>query len=570
MKSIRAIALMTAAALILAACGKEPDSSTVAMTTGSNPLLAYVPADTAYVFADLEAIPQTITDAYIARFQPVMDVVTEQVSQFLSAYKAGEYEGDTAAELATAILDELGGSISVENLEKLGISLKAHHAFYAMGVFPVARFEIQDTQKLRAALARIESKMGFDIPEHSLNGSAYWRLAEESSPAGLYIAILDQQLALGVFPLTAEEKLLPALLGQEMPTNSIASSNALAIMNKEKGYSSYGSGFLDLQKIAQQLLNPNSTTRSYLDVDSGLTFPNLDETCVAELNAIVARAPRMTGGTTKLTANEIAMRYDLEFDTTLAEDLAGLVASIPAAVDGSHLLSASLALQVGKLRSFMLDRANAIVATPYQCAMLQELNQNADTMLTQLSVPMPPMVNNLMGARILVEDVNPATEPPEVTGLLALHVEKPEMLVGMASMMIPGFERLELNGQSEPVKVPEEILRMEGLEVFALVGDSTIGASIGAGQSSGLAAFLAEKPQSDGTFLSVSYDPVRQMEIQNQISDKWNSEPAAEDSPLHGLSAAIKDSYAATLDRGRVDMRFTADGLVIDSRVTFK
>jgi len=234
--------------------------------------------------------------------------------------------------------------------------------------------------------------------------------------------------------------------------------------------------------------------------------------------------------------------------------------------------TAPLAIQVGKLRSFVFEKVNAIVATPYQCEMLQDLNQNATELVTQLNVPMPPMVNNLMGARILVEDFNPATQPPEGTGLVALHVDKPEMFVGMASMMLPGFEALDLANQKNPVRIPEEMLHMEGLEVSALMVDSAIGASVGAQQSKKLKAFMAAKPQDGGTFFSLSYDMARQVEIQNEMAKKWNYDSTDQDqeSPHDELTEAFKESYMAMLGRSRVDMRFDGHGLVIDSLMTFK
>ncbi len=69
-----------------------------------------------------------------------------------------------------AVLDELGGNLSTESLNRLGISLQAHHAIYATGVFPVIRLELSDAQELRNAIARIEAKMGYQLPVKNLNG----------------------------------------------------------------------------------------------------------------------------------------------------------------------------------------------------------------------------------------------------------------------------------------------------------------------------------------------------------------------------------------------------------------
>jgi hypothetical protein len=341
-------------------------------------------------------------------------------------------------------------------------------------------------------------------------------------------------------------------------------------VNIQKGYTGYGSGILDLQKLADEILNPDSTTHTYLGPDMGFDPSLFDAVCVAEAKSIIAKAPRMTAGTTKLTANEIGMRYEVEIEDSLASGLAALVSDTPVAEDGDHLFSASLALQIGKLRNFVLEKVNAIVATPYQCEELQELNRNATELVAQLNIPMPPMVNNLMGVRVKVDDFNPTGQIPKGNGLIAVHVDKPEMFVGMASMMVPGFENLDLANQSEPVRIPAEMLHMEDLDVFALMSDNAIGAAVGEQHAKDLVKFMAAPSQDNGTFFSVSYDMAKQIEIQMAMEETFAFNTDSDHSPADELSDAIMESYTTMLGRYKVDMRFTGDGLVIDSTMTFK
>ncbi len=570
MKFTRTLVLIFSATLLLAGCNKESDEAVTTAKEDSNPLLAYVPADTAYVFAGLEPVPAEITDAYVTRFQPVLDVMSKHIEQFQAEYQAGDHQDSPAAQLAMAVLDELGGTLSTENLEKLGISLQAHHAVYAKGVFPVIRLGLGDEQLLRDAIARIEAKMGYELPVQNLNGSTYWRVSDDDMPVGVYIAILDQQLALSVFPVTAQAGMLPAFLGQEMPAQSMASSNALGAMNKKKGYLAYGSGIIDIQKLADEILNPESSTRNALGTHMDAHIASLDAVCVSEIKSIIAKAPRMTAGTTRLSANEVAVRYDLEIENLLASGLAALVSATPAASTGNHLLSASLAIKVGKLRSFVLEQATAVATTPYQCAELQDLNDQAAQLMTQLNIPMPPMVNNLMGVRVRVDDFDPSMEISQANGLLALHVDKPEMFVGMASMMLPGFEKLDLANQTEPVRIPPEMTYMPGLDVFALMSDTAIGASVGEKHVKDLAGFLSAKPQDDGTFFSISHDMAKQLEVQAAVAEKFQIDTEAGHSAPHEYSEALKKAYTDMLGYSRVDMRLTPDGLMIDSAMTFK
>jgi hypothetical protein len=570
MKFIRTFALVAGATLLLAACNRDSEETVATVKENTNPLLDFVPMDTAYLAANLEPVPKEITDAYMARFQPALDVISKEVEQFQVDYGSGSYEGNKMAMLASAVLDELGGSISVENLEKLGITPQSHHAIYAMGIFPVVRLSLSDTAKLREAIARIEAKMGFELPENDFNGMPYWRVAENGMPVGVYIAILDGHLAVSVFPTAAEDQLLASFIGEDSPAQSMASTNQLAIMNSKKGYTGYGSGFVDLQKLSNEMMNPDSATHGYLGPDADFPTRELDDVCIAEAKALVAKAPRMTGGVTRFSANEIGIRYELEIEPALAGNLAALVSDTPVAMESDHLLSGSLAIQVGKVRTFVLEKANNIVAAPFQCSSLQDLNQHAADMVTQLNVPMPPMVNNLMGARVRIDEFQTGTEPLQGSGLFALHVDKPEMFVGMATMMVPGFDTLDLANQKEPVEIPSEILQMEGVSVSALMGDNAIGASLGDQTAKDLKQFMAAKPQDNGTFFSVSYDLARQLELQQAMAQNWDHDYDDTHAQVHELAEAIKTSYQSMLGRSRVTMSFTGKGLVIESEMTFK
>jgi len=317
-------------------------------------------------------------------------------------------------------------------------------------------------------------------------------------------------------------------------------------------------------------LNTDSTTRAYFGPDSKFEFPDLSEVCVSEIKSMIAKTPRMTAGSTKLTAKQIAMRYELEIQNGLAASLVSLVSDVPAATDDDHLLSGSLAIKVGKLRNFMLEKADAMVAAPYQCELLQTLNQGASKLVAQLNIPMPPMVNNLMGIRVLIDDLDTSTDIPTGTGLAAVHIDKPEMLIGMASMLVPGFENLDLANQSEPVKIPADMLPIQGVNVFALMSDNAIGAAIGEQKAPELSAFMAAEPQDSGIFFSATYDQARQAELQNQLSEKWNTGSDKQPAAARKFAEEVRKSYISMLGRSRVEMRFTEDGLVVDTRMTFK
>ena len=111
---------------------------------------------------------------------------------------------------------------------------------------------------------------------------------------------------------------------------------------------------------------------------------------------------------------------------------------------------------------------------------------------------------------------------------------------------------------------------MEGLDVFALMSDNAIGAAIGEQHVDGLEQFMAAKPQDSGTFFSISYDMAKQFEIQAALAEKYQFDQHSGHSFSNQMSKAVEASYTKIFDRSRVGMRMTGEGLVIDSKITFK
>jgi len=84
------------------------------------------------------------------------------------------------------------------------------------------------------------------------------------------------------------------------------------------------------------------------------------------------------------------------------------------------LLRAHWPIRIGKLRNFVLEKFNEIAGSPYQCETLQELNKTAAELVTQLNIPMPPMINNLMGVRFRLDTIDLSGDIPKGDGMLAI------------------------------------------------------------------------------------------------------------------------------------------------------
>jgi hypothetical protein len=588
MKKLYLSALAAATLLITTSCSKEEAPATTAAESASvNQLLAYVPEDSPYLMGNLEPIPEAVLDRYLDRMQPMLDEAQRQLSASREALETGRDDGaeagseDPAMSLHLALLRELDGKLNRPGLESLGLDLRAHQVLYGMGAFPVVRIGLSDASLFRATVERVLAEAGITAPELDYEGRGYWRLGadwEPDSSAAAYVAVLDDHLAIGLLPVRNEERMLPAFLGLEMPAASDARER-LAELNAANDYAPYGSGIIDLHRLADEFLRPDSTLAAMLVDDEGEQYAPFSAECAAEIHGIIDNTPRMTIGVTELTADAVAYQYRLETPESLAGQLMELVPAMPAAGAASRrMLEFAFGMRFGPVRDFLREKALAITAEPYRCEHLQELNQQAEAALERLEQPMPPFLNNFRGVRIAVDDLalGGNSMPESARGHLAVHVEQPQMFVGMAQMFLPDLSELEMMPGDPPLRLPDSMLPMPGVVAYAAMTSDSIGLSLGDGEEAGLPAYLDMKPGPEGTFLSASYDMSAYLEYTGRMSASLqnpeagaNPESSAE-AAATSIAAAGQEALQSMMDRNQTTMRFDRRGLVIDGRVTFK
>lgn len=291
--------------------------------------------------------------------------------------------------------------------------------------------------------------------------------------------------------------------------------------------------------------------------------------CRSEISSIIAHTPYFYTGVKELSETAVASQVVVETDSTIAAELINLVADVPVAnAKSSYLAELALGLKVGPVRDFLRSKVMAVVDQPYQCELLQKMNTQAQEAADQLNQPIPPMVNNLFGLRAAISRIGGESAPQSAEGMIALHVTQPEMLVGMAQMLVPNIAEMDLTVGAPPVQIPPDLIPLPDLVIYAAQAKTAIGLSVGEGQQNGLADFINQEGKSNGTFLSVNYDTATYLNMSGQIgADSGDSNGHSDGG---GFAESAKAVYQSMADRSDTRLSFTKDGLVIDSKMTFK
>jgi hypothetical protein len=480
--------------LALAACGKKPDA---------NSPLAFVPADTPYVFANLEPTPQPVLDQWS---QMTREVWPLSLSMYQRMLDKAEAQDAAAVKAARAVLDEVSAHVSAGTTEQLGIKGSTHIALFGIGILPVARVQLADPNALRAAIARVETKAGAQLPKAKLGEVEYWAVTIEKMQ--LLMAVIDNQLVLSAAPAAVSDEVRKQLLGITRPAKAFDIEN-LATLNKRYGYTPYSSGYVDVVRLVEFLGDADDPLRREL---SGAVFgdalPAMDPTCKAEARSIAAKFPRIVVGYTELAPKRMTIHMQLEIEPALAKDFAASLGAAPGTGTPSEgLVDFSLSLPVLKQKTFWLKQAKAVVDQPYACADLADLNQSFAKFKQSLDTTIPPPASDLAGLRVMLSKLDFAAgmDKPEIGGKIVVALNNPAGAVAMAQLMLPSLKDLKLTSDGKPVALPPTVAPPPVPPMFLAMNDRALAVSAGAGEEATLSAFLTAPAASESMFMRMHF-----------------------------------------------------------------
>ncbi|HSX60304.1 MAG TPA: hypothetical protein VLF18_08905 [Tahibacter sp.] len=487
--------------LALAACGKKPDADSP---------LAFVPADTPFVFANLEPTPQPVLDEWSAMTREVWPLSLGMYQRMLDKVEKTDADaggaGSAATKAARAVLDEVSAHVKAGTTEQLGIKGSTHIALYGVGALPVARLQLADPDALRAAIARIETKAGAQLPKAKLGDLEHWALTAEDMQ--VLIAISGKHLVMTLAPAKASEDLRKQLLGLTRPAKAFDVEN-LTTLNKRYGYTPYASGYVDVVRLVDFLSDEtNPIRRELVGSTYGEGLPAADAACKAETRAIAAKFPRFVLGYTELAPKRMTIHAQLEIEPALAAEFAASLGGAPGTGTKSEgLVDFALALPVLKQKTFWLKQAKAVVEKPYACADLASLNESFAKMKQSLDTTIPPPASDLSGLRVTLNKLDFASgvDKPDIAGKLVVALNNPAGAVAMAQLALPTLKDLKLAPDGKPVALPAGIAPASVPPLFLAMNDRALAISAGAGEEATLGAYLAAPAAAEPVVLRMHF-----------------------------------------------------------------
>ena len=512
MKPVYTLLLALLLAAMVAACGRGP--------SGAPAPLAYAPADTAYVFGNLEPTPDAVVELWRDLLAPLDSAFRQTLAELRQARGSAAADGDEDQARLWAILELFEDKLSIDGWENIGIHPDALWAMYGIELMPVLRLEVAQPERLRAFIAELEQRYGQPFPVASLRDQDYWRFTlPGKDPAGaIVMAIIDRHLVLtadlagadlasdgpaGANP-TDDDTGLARLLGLDAPVQSVLDSGELVAVNKQYAFTPYGTAVLDLRRTVAQLLGSQDRETWFSTLLASKDAP-LSAQCRSEYQALVEKTPRMVTGYTRLDRQRQDSVGILEMDPHLRQSMAGLAATVPGLGQSRTGMELGIGLNLERLAGFLQAQASAIKQDPFACEHLQGLNTAADSTTTATAG-----LYGASGLRIHLRQLTLGATgaPDQVEGTVILASPSPAALIGMAQGFVPQLAQLELTPGGEPVP-----LDMEGIpggetlpQAWAALGEGALGVAIGEDSRQTLLTDLSADSQEPAPLSYMGYE----------------------------------------------------------------
>lgn len=437
--------------ILLVACGGENKPAPISAKQPTHrTMLSAVPADTPYVIALLDQVPQSVRDVMFQYTDQKLARAIELMKSIPPGFDRSKL--DVPERLGLAFLDELKNSDLKHWGRDLGLDPSGRFALYGLSVWPVLRVAVADPVKLRGVVARMIAGAGLGpmVVERTHEGRRYWSVTVKR--VTILAAVLETEAVAAVVPNTAVGETLPLLLGTRMPDHSLAETRRVPDLLAAHHFTNLMFAYFDLQRVAAILTGRGSgPLESVLHEATG----PISDVCKSDIERLVAIAPRFVMGYHTFDATRFHASIVAELAPDILHELQTLRTVVPEVVDGpagNPLFSFGAAMKLDALIPVMARAVEAVKARPFQCASLEPVNHSLDELGQLIAKPLPPAFQGFRGISVVLEDFR--KEPFDLAGSLQIATDRGPDLIALLQQNVPGMGGVTIVPDGRPVALP--------------------------------------------------------------------------------------------------------------------
>lgn len=507
MRRSKRVLALAFSGLLLAACShKDKDAP-----------LAFAPADTPYVMANLDVLDDSTRQAILAQVDAEMPAQVAQMKT--QADQLADKDPDMAKYLRT-VAGEFDGKTAEQVIQETGVNPKGYMALYGLGLSPVLRMELADANAFTGFVAKLQSDSGKKFDVVTIGTQNYQRYVAPASHMQFIIAVVGKQAVLALLPQDAAQPLLRQALGLDRPAKSVQDTDRLTDLAKSKGYAKWAVGEVDLTRLlplfiggqdplAQALQKMRAENESAKTGEPVANIMQVPPSCQSEAERIAARMPKLSMGYTTLDEKHRDMRFDVALANDIVSAFSGLKVELPGlGSDPTAPFELALALPMPQLRAFWSAQAEAVANKPFTCPTLENLNETFGSLGDSMQKAAVPPIGDLLGLHIALDSytANPNGGMPKFSGRLVIGTNNPAGLLAMAQVTSPLLNGLKLTGDGKPVALPTQLTNALSESGWAAMSAKSVGIAVGTDEDSKLADVMKQPGGDAGELLRARLD----------------------------------------------------------------
>jgi len=578
--SNRILCSIVASAFVFAGCGKKEEAASVdaSALASSDSVLLYVPADTPYVFANVEPL----SDALLDKLEPKIDRMLQSYQVILREVVEAKRQELSTEELDSedvkalnAVVGELMTLLSIDGMRGAGIGREATGAIYGNGLLPVIRMQLTDGALFDSAIARMEEQAGHTFSVAQVDGHDYRYF--DADNIRILIAVIENQAVITMVPSTFDEAQTEQALGLTPPKPNIAEAGVLQKIAEDYDFTNHYVGFLDVEALVEPFVGTPTGINADLLAMASHDKDELSPACQSEIRSIAGIAPRIVMGYNDISVEKFDSTVVFELRDDIAAGVQGFTAAVPGlGGDKGGLMSFGMSIDVKAVRAFIEARIEGLEAAPFECEHFAEIQAGVAGARDALQQPVPPMVYDFKGFLAVIDkieglDLATQTPPTSIEGSFLLAMDNAQALVSMGALFSPELAALNLQSGGEPVALDIPQLQAMGVAAFAALSDDAIAISVGADGAGKIPEMLDASVSEPVPFLSFSIDAARYYGFLGEAIAA--GETADDDAASPEMQAAMKEVMMAVsdlYDRMSADVLLTSRGVELRSSVTLK
>jgi hypothetical protein len=242
----------------------------------------------------------------------------------------------------------------------------------------------------------------------------------------------------------------------------------------------------------------------------------------------------------------------VRFDVALADDIskafAGLKVDLPGlGRAGTSPFDLTLALPVAPLRTFWSAQADAVIAKPFTCPALSDINESFAKLGPAMQKAAIPPFGDMLGLRIALDTLVPGRDSslPSFSGRIVLGSNNPAGLLATGQMMVPALAQLKPTSDGKPLPLPKDMITILGQPAWIAMSDKALALGIGAGEDARLADTLKDPTGDVGDMTRMHLSGAMYLNWLQLMEQKVDS--------LSAATAALSKSDEPSIDSDSAD-----------------